>query len=1148
MFLISVEIQELTATKILHVVSDNSINASCPLQPCATLSQYLLDNGTLPVRANVEYHFLPGEHQVPANLVLNNLHNFSIVGVVNKSSSSAVLIGCFQSYILYIRASHNVIIRNVMFKRCYYNNPQLQYQYLTSVRISTCFSCVIENVTFNNFGIVGDNLIGETILNKIYITHTMTIGQFCQGITLAYQEQDQLLSHGYHLLINKLYITGVHNGSKCYSFNEYYIAGIHIYISGNTKIARVTISNSFFQRIHDTALYFRNNCATKAVFSLQDCVFYYIVTTNHPVVQAVLSKHNNFLSFKNCTYKNNYAEQSLVSIRIGGKIDTVCRFGFNNRNLTLLSSIFLIENYFILNRGMILSFRSLTTRIKLKLNIIGPINITHNWTNANKKSNLILLQNMIVYMYGPVIISYNQAAGKSILELVSSEVTFYDMIYFKYNLCYKIIHLLASQTYMKVMEHTNITFIHNKCNENLIQVESKDFRYDYCLFQFMISSNKSGITPNNYNISITKTLTEQKKKCSLIYYNFNPHCQWLPTAAFQGYDSEIVNHHIIKIDEQQLNYHRICLCYENGSYNCSKDILGTVYPGQVLQVGLCTPCSDSVSILYAETYGPLQTNLSCMVTNKAEILNTISNYTKLINYTITSEAYEMCKLILTISAYTNEVFYVKLLSCPVGFTLQDGACICDPSLKNYIDKCYIDHSAIRCPANTWITAHKQSNSTKYLISDCPMDYCFPHSSNINLLYPDLQCQYKRTGILCSQCQQHLSMVFASSRCVRCTNMYILIIIIVIVAGIVLVVLLYLLNLTVTKGTINGIILYANIISINDSTFLINNNIIVPLKVFISFTNLDLGIETCFYNGMDSYAKMWLQLLFPFYLLIIAAFIIIASRHSSRLLRVTFSRSLPVLATLFLLSYTGVLRTVLTVLFSYSTITHLPSGHQQIVWSIDASVPLFGFKLTSLFIICLLLFLLLIPFNIVLLFTRTLSNLRIINHFKPLLDAFQGPYKDKYYYWVAINLILRSMFFVLHGFKSQLRLFISTLILMIFTTYHGYIKPNKNKIVNIQELLLLINLTILYAASYYGSDDVFSIITNIMISLAFVQFFAIVLYHFLSHICHWDVMTALHSLRENAVLCTIRLVDYINDDIALLDIVDESTHNYNEYQD
>ena len=89
---------------------------------------------------------------------------------------------------------------------------------------------------------------------------------------------------------------------------------------------------------------------------------------------------------------------------------------------------------------------------------------------------------------------------------------------------------------------------------------------------------------------------------------------------------------------------------------------------------------------------------------------------------------------------------------------------------------------------------------------------------------------------------------------KCTNLHILITIIVIVAGIVLVVLLYLLNLTVTKGTISGIIFYANIVSINDSVFLVNNNVLKPLKVFISFVNLDLGIDICFYNGMDTYDK------------------------------------------------------------------------------------------------------------------------------------------------------------------------------------------------------------------------------------------------------------------------------------------------------
>ena len=164
---------------------------------------------------------------------------------------------------------------------------------------------------------------------------------------------------------------------------------------------------------------------------------------------------------------------------------------------------------------------------------------------------------------------------------------------------------------------------------------------------------------------------------------------------------------------------------------------------------------------------------------------------------------------------------------------------------------------------------------------------------LNLLYSDLQCQFNRAGILCSQCQHHLSMVFGSSRCMECANMHILVTIIIVVAGIILVFSLYLLNFTVTNGAINGIIFYANIVSINNSIFLVNDNVFKLLRVFISFANLDLGIELCYYNGMDSYAKMWLQLFFPIYLIVIASSIIIASRYSSRILRLTYTRSLPV---------------------------------------------------------------------------------------------------------------------------------------------------------------------------------------------------------------------------------------------------------------
>ena len=215
----------------------------------------------------------------------------------------------------------------------------------------------------------------------------------------------------------------------------------------------------------------------------------------------------------------------------------------------------------------------------------------------------------------------------------------------------------------------------------------------------------------------------------------------------------------------------------------------------------------------------------------------------------------------------------------------------------------------------------------------------------------------------------------------------------------------------------------------------------------------------------------------------------------------YSRSLPVLATLFLLSYTDVLRVVLTVLFSYTIVTHYPSGVKKILWSVDASVPLFGLKFTIVFITCLVLFLLLIPFNITLLFTRYLSQFRIVNQFKPMLDAFQGSYEDNYYYWIAVQLLFRSVFFSFYAFQIKLNLILATITLVIFTGYYGYLRPNKNKIVNFQELSLLINLTLLYAASIQENEKIFSIITNFMIGVALTQFSMITLGHLVIYPCH-----------------------------------------------
>ena len=150
-------------------------------------------------------------------------------------------------------------------------------------------------------------------------------------------------------------------------------------------------------------------------------------------------------------------------------------------------------------------------------------------------------------------------------------------------------------------------------------------------------------------------------------------------------------------------------------------------------------------------------------------------------------------------------------------------------------------------------------------------------------------------------------------------------------------------------------------------------------VILSIMNIEFRTTSCFYNVMDDYPEQWLYVVYPFYLISIAIVFIILSRYSATVQRFTAKKALPVLATLFLLSYTKVLVIVYNDLFQYSTVAHLPSNKTELVWSISATTPLFGVKFLALFIVCLILLLILFPFNLILLFTRKLSCLKLISY-------------------------------------------------------------------------------------------------------------------------------------------------------------------------
>ena len=590
------------------------------------------------------------------------------------------------------------------------------------------------------------------------------------------------------------------------------------------------------------------------------------------------------------------------------------------------------------------------------------------------------------------------------------------------------------------------------------------------------------------------------------------HCGWIGKTAFLYTRAIVINKNIIQYINDSLEYERIpkriCSC-DSKDYDCYQEDIGPFYPGQTVTFHFIIVFAPIIfeNLLIKIEDGP---ETACSTTNKSVLTLLPFHVCTEIKYTVQHKSGKECDLYIKgVPQYKQgysasplfaitEFFYVKLFPCPTGFVLleRDGRCQCDPVLLvpvASIEICNINDQTILRHPKSWITGTTINDSHIYNVSSpCPFDYCLPYSSNHNLLNPDSQCQFNRTGVLCGQCHQGLSAVFGSSQCKKCSSVYLLLVIPIAIAGITLVMLLFILNLTVTDGDVNAFLLYVNVVSINAPIFLHRVGFYHINYVLISLTNLDLGIETCFYGGMDDYAKMWLQLAFPIYLIIIATTLIMASRYSIRVQRLTARKALPVLATLFLLSYTKVLRTISSVLFFYNEIITLPSKHSTLVWSVDTSVPLFGIKYTFIFVVSLILFLILLFFNFILTFTRSLSYFKFVYRFKPLLDAYQGPYKDKYYYWTGLQLVMRAVFFGLSALDRNTNLMISSILTGIAGYIHGAVFPFKNKAKNIQEHLMILNLNCLFIFSLYTFAN--DIAVTVLIFLAFLQFLFIVLNH------------------------------------------------------
>uniref|UniRef100_A0A1X7UGZ1 Uncharacterized protein n=1 Tax=Amphimedon queenslandica TaxID=400682 RepID=A0A1X7UGZ1_AMPQE len=304
--------------------------------------------------------------------------------------------------------------------------------------------------------------------------------------------------------------------------------------------------------------------------------------------------------------------------------------------------------------------------------------------------------------------------------------------------------------------------------------------------------------------------------------------------------------------------------------------------------------------------------------------------------------------------------------CPIGFSTKSSQgrfiCACSQSVSRENVTCNITTLTITHNGLLWIGMYNTStsfNATANNIDACIINedcllYCFPNPVTFKLNDTDTQCVDNRGHRMCGSCTEGYSLLMGSNKCGQCHDNYMMItwIALFAVMGVLLVVLLIALNLSVSVGTLNGLLFYANIV-----------------------------------------------------------------KRYGKISRLMGSHAVPVLSTLFLLSYTKLVGTIVIVLHKRDVTLHCTNESVRSVslWYEDPNVEyakgkhagLFGFALlvSVFFVIPYTLFLLLSPF-----YEKYLSNYTLLNkfwsHFKPIIDAYSGPMKDEYRFWPGLLLVAR----------------------------------------------------------------------------------------------------------------------------------------------
>ena len=706
------------------------------------------------------------------------------------------------------------------------------------------------------------------------------------------------------------------------------------------------------------------------------------------------------------------------------------------------------------------------------------------------------------------------------------------------------------RSYFLLSNGLNATFINNIALSKGGAIYASDYSdFHECMFQFYRNSTT--------NIRMTFINNRATEAGSSIYSSNLYDCSAIDIARSNQDLNKLYNkiffvtslapHNIISLPPDSL-----CLCNISSKICTHNADLSNIvtYPGQTIKLWLAAEEKYTHTNQYAVVSLVIIDRKSPFSVPSWQVSTNSANQALLEKHDCTSVQIMLLKnenepnpsspaVIISSSSIPSKLMLngIQLLDCPIGFELNvtKGKCVCSKALHklhksypSYQPDCQISsESNNSIPTITRINSEWIGNITQLFNGrstavfgaalNC-FEFCRYKSGKTKLIVDDTYvliadsnnlsnsiplCVQNREGPLCSQCITGYSAVFGSSECRKCSNWWLLMLLVYVPAGPLVIYFLYALKLTLTTGTLNGIIFCIQIFGFFNSPSI---NLKEMNWLVSGWIHTQLSHPLCLYYGMTEIWKQGLLVVHQVYILSILLGIIILSRFSVRLSEKIANSSIQILVTVVHISFSFLLTSIMDVFTPVTIYTNNTEKPMQ-VWFKHPTVE-YGTHghLVLMIITSLVVGPILGVYMTVLLAGRPLMriNYRIREYIRPVYEAIHAPYKRNREFFFVSRLLMVILLYVIYvcfrGKDIMLGIAIASPILFVYIAVESLARPFKRMSLNVFNIFLLSLLALVYGSSWYfmKSDHEYGliIIRAIYNAAVVASIFGVIIIHFL----------------------------------------------------